>query len=229
VWDLDGVIVDSAAVHNASWVAMAAEFGVPYDPEKDFKGIFGRHNIDIISGLWKVTDPDETERMALRKELLFREGARGGRGKPPLQPLPGVTQLVRSLVEADWKQGIGSSAPLENIRLLLDVSGLSPYMQAIASGEDVTRGKPDPQVFLLAFQRLGVSPRDGVVIEDAPSGVQAAIAAGAASIGVTNTQTEQTLREAGADLVVPTLEGLTVSVLEDLVRRNQARSVKREA
>src|ERR671936_385580 len=99
-------------------------------------------------------------------------------------------------------------------------------MQGIPSGEDLAKSKPDPQVFLLAFQRLGVSPRDGVVIEDAPSGVQAAIAAGAASVGVTNTQTEQTLREAGADLVVPTLEGLKVSVLEDLVRRNQARSGK---
>jgi beta-phosphoglucomutase len=223
VWDLDGVIVDSAAAHNASWVAMAAEFGVPYDPDKDFKGIFGRHNTDIISSLWKVTDPDQMERMAARKEVLFREAARN------LKPLPGVTDLVRSLAEAGWKQGIGSSAPLENIRLLLEVTGLSTYMQGITSAEDVTRGKPHPQVFLLAFERLGVSPRDGVVIEDAPSGVLAAIAAGAASIGVTNTQTEQTLREAGADLVVPTLEDLAVSVLEDLVRRNQARGVKREA
>src|SRR2546422_1207206 len=141
VWDLDGVIVDSAEVHNASWTAMAAEFGVRYDPDKDFKGIFGRHNTDIISGLWRVTDPGEIERMASRKELLFREAAR------KLKPLPGVMELVRSLAEAGWKQGIGSSAPLENIRLLLDVTGLSAYMQGIASGEDVTKGKPDPQVF----------------------------------------------------------------------------------
>ena len=142
VWDLDGVIVDSGAVHNASWAAMAAEFGVRYDPDKDFMGIFGRHNTDIISGLWKVTDPDEIARMASRKELLFREGARGGQGHPGLQALPGVTELVRSLAKAGWKQGVGSSAPLENIRLLLEVTGLSTYMQGIASGEDVTKGKP---------------------------------------------------------------------------------------
>src|SRR6476620_6679210 len=109
VWDLDGVMVDSVAVHNASWAAMAAEFGVRYDPDKDFKGIFGRHNTDIISSLWKVTDPEQIERMASRKELLFRDGA------TKLKPLPGVTELVRSLAEAGWKQGIGSSAPLENI------------------------------------------------------------------------------------------------------------------
>ena len=131
-------------------------------------------------------------------------------------------------IVADIASSRLTPAARKNIQLLLAVTGLTTYMEGIASGEDVTRGKPDPQVFLLAFQRLGVSPRDGVVIEDAPSGVQAAIAAGAASVGITNTQTEQTLREAGADLVVPTLEGLAVRVLEDLVRRNRAADVKRE-
>jgi beta-phosphoglucomutase len=216
VWDLDGVIVDSGDAHNASWAAMASEFGLPYDPAV-FKSIFGRHNTDIISSLWGITDPQEIERMALSKEQFFRQAARD------LRPLPGVLDLVRSLAQAGWKQGIGSSAPLENVRLLLDATGLSNYMQAIASGEDVTRGKPDPQVFLRAFERLGVSPLDGVIIEDAPAGVQAAKAAGAAALAVTNTQTEETLREAGADLVVPTLEGLELGTLEDLVRRNQAR------
>src|SRR6476661_3461179 len=109
VWDLDGVIVDSGDAHNASWVGMAREFGVPYNPDTDFKGIFGRHNTDIISSLWNVTAPDEIERMASRKESLFREAARS------LRPLPGVVDLVRSLAAAGWKQGIGSSAPLENI------------------------------------------------------------------------------------------------------------------
>src|SRR4051812_37153601 len=121
VWDLDGVIVDSGDAHNVSWNLMATEFGVPYDPHSDFKGIFGRHNTDIISSLWQVNDPDEIERMASRKEILFREAAR------KLKPLPGVMDLVRSLQEAGWKQGIGSSAPLENIRLLLDVCGLTGY------------------------------------------------------------------------------------------------------
>ena len=212
VWDLDGVIVDSAAAHNASWTAMAAEFGVPYDPDSDFKGIFGRHNTDIITSLWNVVDTEELERMARRKEELFRQAARD------LKPLPGVIELARSLREAGWKQGIGSSAPMENIRLLLEVCGLTGYMDAIASGEDVTVGKPDPQVFLIAFQRLGVEPRNGVVIEDAPAGVQAAIAAGAACIAVTTTQSEETLRNAGAHVVVPTLQGLAVSDLERLVQ-----------
>ena len=212
VWDLDGVVVDSAEAHNASWQGMAREFGVPYDPERDFRGIFGRHNTDIISSLWGVTDPAQIERMAERKELLFREAARH------LKALPGVVDLVRALAEAGWRQGIGSSAPLANISLLLSATDLQGYIQAIASGEDVTRGKPDPQVFLLAFERLGVDPSNGVVIEDAPAGVRAGIAAGAATLGVTTTQTAETLREAGADLVVASLQGLTVDDLEELIK-----------
>ena len=216
VWDLDGVIVNSAEAHNASWVAMAREFGVPYDPEKDFKAIFGRHNTDIISSLWGVTDPEMIRRMADRKEELFRREA------VHLKPLPGVVELVKALKRAGWKQAIGSSAPLENIRILLEVTGLAEYMDAVSSGDDVTRGKPDPQVFLIAFERLGVEPRNGVVIEDAPSGVLAARRAGAACLAVTTTQSRETLGEAGADLVVDSLEEVSVGTLEMLVRSRQA-------
>ncbi len=211
VWDLDGVIVDSADAHNASWVAMSREFGVEYDPDSDFQAIFGRRNNDIIGSMWQVGNPEEIERMSASKEGFFRREATS------LQPLPGVAELMSALKQAGWKQAIGSSAPLENIRLLLEATGLSGYIEAIASGDDVSRGKPDPEVFLLAFQRLGVDPRDGVVIEDAPAGVKAGVAAGAACIGVTNNQTEETLREAGAQLVVPSLADLTVRQLEGLV------------
>ncbi len=175
---------------------MAAELGLPYNPETDFKAIFGRHNTDIIEHLWGITDKEQVERVANSKESHFRQEA------ALLKPLPGVVELVSALAEAGWRQAIGSSAPLANISLLLSATGLASYMQAIASGDDVKRGKPDPQVFLLAFDRLGVEPSEGVVIEDAPSGIQAGKRAGAATLGVTNTQTRQTLLDAGADLVV---------------------------
>src|SRR5215203_3521898 len=168
VWDLDGVIVDSGQAHNASWIEMAREFNVPYDPDKDFRDMFGRHNTDIIGGLWDITDPDEVARMADTKESLFRREAM------QLKALPGVTTLMESLRSAGWKQAIGSSAPLANIDVLLEATGLGDYMDAISSGDDVKVGKPDPTVFLIAFERLGVDPHDGVVIEDAPAGVEAA-------------------------------------------------------
>ena len=197
---------------------MAREYSVPYDPDKDFKIIFGRHNSDIVRSQWGVIDPQQIEEMILRKEVLFREDAVG------LEPLPGVVELVTALSDAGWKQAIGSSAPMENITLLLEVTKLAKYMQAIASGDDVTKGKPDPEVFLRAFQMLGVEPANGVVVEDAIVGVTAAKKAGAASIGVTNTESAQPLWDAGADLVASTLEGLSVDDFERLVlaqRRNR--------
>jgi HAD superfamily hydrolase (TIGR01509 family) len=215
VWDLDGVIVDSAEAHNASWVAMAAEFGVPYNPDTDFKGIFGRHNTDIIKQLWGVSDPSQIARMADSKETNFRRAA------VRLKPLPGVVDLLTALARAGWRNAIGSSAPMANIKVLLTATGLADRFEAIASGEDVTTGKPDPQVFLLAFERLGADPAQGVVIEDAPAGIQAGSRAGAATLGVTTTQTLQTLVEAGADRVVDTLAGITVGDLEALVAANR--------
>lgn len=215
VWDLDGVIVDSGTAHNVSWQALSKRYGLAYDPDKDFPNIFGKHNTDIINMLWQITEPGRVSEMADAKEIAFRSEA------TQLKPLPGVVELVQELARRGWKQAIGSSAPMENIRVLLDSTGVGPYMQAIASGDDVTAGKPDPQVFLIAFERVGVSPRNGVVIEDAPAGIQAGVRAGAATLGVTTTQSAETLQEAGADRVVDSLTDVTVEELEELVRLHQ--------
>jgi beta-phosphoglucomutase len=211
VWDLDGVIVDSAEAHNESWKRLATEYDLPYDPENDFKRIFGRHSVDIIEHLWHITSREQAEKLAYAKESYFREAA------AHLTPLPGVVDLVKALEGAGWKQAIGSSAPLANVSLLLSSTGLTDYMQAIATGDDVSRGKPDPQVFLLAFERLGVPPSQGVVIEDAPAGIEAGNRAGAATLGVTTTQTRQTLLDAGAGRVVESLTEITVAALQDLL------------
>jgi HAD superfamily hydrolase (TIGR01509 family) len=203
--------VDSGEAHKASWVEMAREWNVPYDAEKDFSATFGRRNFDIIPLLWGVTDPEEMQAMADCKERYFRESA------VALKPLPGAVELVEALRKAGWKQGIGSSAPLKNVEVVLEAIGLADKMDGITSGEDVTKGKPDPQVFLLAFERLGVAPGCGVVFEDAVAGVQAAKEAGAACIGVTNSHAEAALAGAGANLVVESLTQVTVATVESLV------------
>lgn len=218
VWDLDGVLVDSAAAHNRSWQVMSERYGVAYDPDRDFPNIFGKHNTDIINMLWQVTDPARVAEMADAKETAFRREA------AQLEALPGAVELVQELARRGWYQAIGSSAPMANISVLLDATGVGAYMQAIASGDDVTAGKPDPQVFLIAFERLGVSPRNGVVIEDAPAGIQAGVRAGAATLGVTTTQSREALQTVDADRVVGSLADVTVDDLEALVRLHQDRN-----
>ncbi|HST05264.1 MAG TPA: HAD family phosphatase [Chloroflexia bacterium] len=211
VWDLDGVLVDSGEAHKASWVAMAREWDIPYDPEKDFPATFGRHNTDIINLLWGVTDANVIQQMADCKEGYFRHSATN------LRPAPGAVDLVDALKAAGWKQAIGSSAPLKNITVLLQAMGLTEKMDAIASGDDVSKGKPDPEVFLVAFRKLSIEPAHGVVIEDAPAGVRAGKSAGAACIGIANSQDETVLKEAGADLVVHDLTALSVDTLDSLI------------
>ena len=129
---------------------------------------------------------------------------------------------MRALHTAGWRQAIGSSAPLANVTLLLDVLGLTGLLDAIVTGDDITRGKPDPQGFLLAFQRLGVPPARGFVLEDAVAGVQAGKAAGAQVIAVTTTRARPDLVAAGADRVVDHLTELTVPLLTTLLDSSSA-------
>jgi len=207
VWDMDGVLVDSGVAHQAAWQTLAAELGHTYDDAMHLR-TFGMRNPDIIRLAFGVTEPAaQVAAWGDRKETLFREQARA------LQPLPGALDLVRDLHAHGWRQAIGSSAPHANIALLLEVLGLAPYFTALVSGDDVQHGKPDPEIFRTGLARLGVASTHGVVIEDAVAGIQAGVAAGAFTVGVTNTRPRPDLLTAGAHLVVDSLAELDATRL----------------
>jgi len=216
VWDLDGVLVDSTVAHKGAWQALAAELGYTY-PDELHTQTFGLRNPDIIRIAWGVTAPaDRVAAWGDRKESLFRAQAQ------TLQPLPGAAALARDLHAHGWRQAIGSSAPQANIAVLLDVLGLAGLFAACVSGDEVPHGKPDPAIFRTGLERLGVAPSHGVVIEDAVAGVQAGVAAGAFTVGVTNTRARADLVAAGAHLVVDSLAELSAARLEAHVRRRNA-------
>jgi beta-phosphoglucomutase len=216
VWDMDGVLVDSGVAHKAAWTALARELGYTWSDALHTQ-TFGMRNPDIIRIAWGVTGPAaQVAGWGDRKEALFREQARA------LQPLPGAAALVRGLQARGWRQAVGSSAPLANVTLLLDVLGLADGFAAIVSGDDIRRGKPDPEVFRTALERLGVLPARGVVIEDAVAGVEAGVAAGALTIGVTNTRPRADLVAAGAHLVVDSLTEVDAAALARIVRERAA-------
>jgi len=176
IWDLDGVIIDSGEQHWQAWKALAAETHVTFT-EADFRRTFGQRNSDIIPPYWHTHDPDEIKRLADHKESIYREML-----KKDARALPGAMGLIRALHEAGWKQALGSSAPLENIQLILDLLDLRLLLDAVVSGEEAPRGKPAPDIFLEAARRLNVPSCDCVVIEDSLPGCQAAIDAGMAVI-----------------------------------------------
>ena len=180
LWDLDGTLVDSAEYHWRSWRETMLKEGVTITPAQ-FRASFGQRNDRILTAWLGVDlDPDRMKRIGDEKEALYREMVvRDG-----LAALPGAAEWVERLHADGWKQAIATSAPRANAETMLRVLKLSHDFEAIASAEDVTRGKPDPQVFLEAARRLGVSPSRSIVVEDAAAGIQAARAGGMRCIGV---------------------------------------------
>jgi len=213
LWDLDGVIVDTAPLHLWSWQRTFGEIGLSFT-ESDFKRSFGRRSTEIIQQFFGPdVEPEQLESLAERKEELFRLAAEAG-----VQMLPGARDLLMSLQASGWAQAIASSAPPENVHLLVDALSIRSLLGSVVTARDVSVGKPAPDVFLVAAARLGVDPARCVVIEDAVAGVEAAKAAGMRCVAVTNTHPADHLTL--ADLVVDSLEQLDP---EDFARLLQHR------
>ena len=209
IFDWDGVIINSAAQHEISWERLANECGKTL-PENHFKRGFGMKNEVIIPELlgW-TTVPVEIRILSLRKEAIYREVVR----EQGMTALPGVETWLQRLREAGIPCAIGSSTHRENITTTLDVLGLEEFFSVIVTAEDVKRGKPDPEVFLTAAERLSVEPANAVVFEDALVGIAAAKAGGMRVVAVATTEPKEKL--AHADWVVDRLDELSVAQLWD--------------
>lgn len=211
IFDMDGVLVDSSAAHYEAWRRLGEREGRPFTPEM-FQQTFGMHNGQILP-LWLGPDADsaEMERLAAWKEATYREIA-----ADLMQPIAGVLQLIERLHQQDVPMAVGSSGPLANIRMILRTLGVENRFQVLSTGEDVTHGKPDPEVFLVAARRLGMPPQRCVVLEDAPQGIEAARRAGMAVLAVTSSRPAP---ELAADRVVASFEALQPAELEALLPR----------
>jgi len=208
IFDHDGVLVDSLDAHQRAWVELGQRAGLPVTAEF-IKETFGMANPSIFRKLVGDAIPtDDIARYTELKEACYRDLARGS-----IVLMDGVLDLLDRLAEAGFLLAVGTSGIRANLQLTIDEAGLHDRFGAIASAEDFTHGKPDPEVFLVAARRAGVEPRHAVVFEDAVYGIQAAKAAGMRAIGVTTTCPAGALYEAGADLVVETLAGLDVDNL----------------
>jgi len=215
LWDLDGVIADTGPYHCRAWQDVFGKRGVNFT-EDDFKRHFGQRNDTIIrSTLGGSISPEEFDTIAAEKEENYRRRVAGN-----IKPLPGAIELIRALREHGLKVAIASSAPMENIQLIIRGLGIDDCFQAIVWGREVAEGKPSPEVFMLAARKLGVEPRDCVVIEDAVAGVAAAKSAAMKCLAVTNSHSRNSLQE--ADLIVDTLEVISVRHLAGLFSAKEA-------
>lgn len=211
IWDLDGVIIDSADEHRRAWQRLAREEGITFT-DADFWATFGKRNDDIIPLYWKDLSKDQLQALANQKELYFRKFVREAAA-----PLPGSMELMRGLHEAGFPQALASSTPIENIQLIKELLHLDHYLSALVSGESVAHGKPAPDIFLQAASELHMPPPVCLVIEDAVAGVQAALAAGMRCIAVAGNRDLSGLR--AADLVVRDLTELDVERVRSIPAR----------
>lgn len=200
VFDFDGVIINSAAHHEESWERLAREINKPLPPDH-FQRSFGMKNAYIIPNLldWSH-DPAEIERLSLRKEELYRVVVEE-RG---IEPIPGVVNFLEFLQRSGVLCVIGSSTQKLNITTAFAKLGIGKFFADMATSEDVTKGKPDPQVFLVAASKIKMPPSRCVVFEDAIVGIQAGKAAGMKVVAVTTTNPASALHE--ADLIVDRLD-----------------------
>jgi len=212
LFDWDGVIIDSSRQHEASWERLAAEerLGLPTD---HFVQGFGKKNEWIIPNLlqWSHAE-DEIHRLSLRKETLYRRIV----VEEGLHTLPGVHAFLQRLRDAGIPTCIGSSTHRENIETILDVLGLEGFFDGKVTAEDVTHGKPHPDVFLKAAAKVGCNPSACIVFEDAFAGIEAARAGGMKVVGVATTHPASVLR-GKVDRVVHRLDELSVADLRALV------------
>lgn len=215
IFDMDGVLILTADAHFRSWRDAAARRGVEVDYDKFIRS-FGRTSTDTVKLWWgEDASAEMIAEIAEEKEAAFREIIRHD---VPLAPR--CLELIEELSRDGFALAVGSSAPPENIDLVLDAAGIRRYFAGVVNGAMVKRGKPAPDVFLLAAQQLGLEPRHCAVIEDAPAGIAAAIAAGARAVGVAATHPEEELHAAGAHFVAPALADLSAAMLREQIGRN---------
>lgn len=215
IFDLDGVLVSTDALHLAAWRAMAARWGFAFPEEiaDQLRGVSRTESLELIlAAADRADDFDaaDRERLAAWKNETYRAQLRS---LSPADALPGAARLLAELRARGVKLAVGSSS--RNARPILDRLGFTPRFDAIVDGNDLTRGKPDPQVFLLAAERLGLPPAACIVIEDAASGVQAALAAGCAVVAIGSAA-----RAPGAERAVLRTKDLS-EVTADLVCANR--------
>jgi beta-phosphoglucomutase len=214
LWDMDGTLIDSEELHWISWRNTLASEGITITREQ-FLASFGQRNDSILpQWLGTAASPERIGEISNAKEELYRRLIR----RDGISPLSGVAHWVHHLHQQGWLQAVASAAPRANIDVVLEALAATHVFQGIVSAEDVHRGKPDPEVYLIAASRVGVTPERCIVVEDAVAGVEGARRAGMRSIGVSRNG-----KRLPADVVVQSLEQLHSDAFDKLLSETVTR------
>ena len=182
IFDMDGVLVDSQPYHFKADIDTMAEYGVIKD-QKFYESFAGTLTADRMRTLKEMFGLDvPVEEMTIKRENMILDIM----GKEDIKPVSGIPEFLRSIKEKGLTTAVASSSDYKLINLILDRLKIAKYFDSVTSGSDVKRGKPSPDVFLLAAERIGIEPAECLVVEDSENGVKAAKAAGMKALGYIN-------------------------------------------
>ncbi|RSK26441.1 beta-phosphoglucomutase [Bacillus sp. HMF5848] len=210
IFDLDGVITDTAEHHYLAWKQLAEENGITFDREfnEQLKGVNRMDSLDLIlkrGGRENDFTPEEKEALATKKNDQYKQLITG---ITPEDILPGVLQLLKDIKAAGIKVGLASAS--KNAFAVIDSLGVREYFDYMVDAATVEKGKPHPEVFLKAAENLGVDPADCVGVEDAEAGVEAVKAAGMFAVGVGTPEAM-----AKADYIVTNTADLSLATIQE--------------
>jgi len=210
IFDLDGVIVDTAKYHYLAWRELAIQLGFDFTMEQNerLKGVSRVRSLEILLDIGKIQleEDEKTTYLKEKNEQYLQYIAK----MDHTEILPGIDDLLHYLKLNKVPFSLGSAS--KNARLILETLDLIDLFDAIVDGNDVSTAKPDPEVFLIAAQKLGVQPEDCIVIEDAQAGIEAANKAGMTSIGIGDANVL-----AEADFKLNNTSELTIDFVQELI------------
>lgn len=179
IFDMDGTLVDNMRFHAEAWQRMLAENNLIVDTHDFLFKTAGKTNREIIPHFFKDADEERLLELGLRKETIYRELF-----LPERRAIEGALEFLAEARNLGVKMAVATAAPVANMEFVLDGLDLRQFFTAITTAGDVKNGKPNPEVFLVSAQKLGVEPKNCLVFEDAINGFEAANRAGMKSIGI---------------------------------------------
>ena len=193
IFDMDGTLIDNMRYHTEAWRTLIEENGHQFDERRFLVETAGQTNREIIPGVFGAMSNERLSELALRKEELYREAY-----LPYRRPVPGLVPFLEAAQELGIRMGVATAASPANMAFILDGLDLRKYFEAFTTAADVRRGKPDPEIFLLSAERLGVEPANSIVFEDAFFGFEAAKRAGMIAVGLTTVNSGEDIMRTGS-------------------------------
>jgi beta-phosphoglucomutase family hydrolase len=210
IFDMDGTIVDNMGFHTGSWLAFFARRGKNFDADEFFRETAGRQGREIIRAHFGNDIPDdEVAVLTQEKDAVYREMY-----GPHRKTIDGFDELIAQAKVRGVKLAVGTAAPPPNVVFTLDEMNLRRHFDTVVGAADVAHGKPHPDVFLKAAERLKVAPEHCIVFEDAPLGVEAARRAGMRAVVLTTTLPAEAFAE--FDNVIRIVHDFSELTIDDL-------------